>query len=173
MLLAPCPGVRVWKGDRARSLYPDSQRPATLCRQPRAYPEPFALVGPAAPDPRELFLGGMKKIGGSGSSAGGHDTKCDKYFLCKSRGTVTTRNRPVPGRRRRRAKARRGRIRPSLTTLISACRDACPRPMRIARCTGALSSGARVSAAARAWYGGRPGRRPPQGCCGGVPPGPA
>lgn len=105
MLLAPCPGVRVWKGDRARSLYRHSQRPATLCRQPRAYPEPFALVGPAAPDPRELFLGGMKEIGGSGSSAGGHDTKCDKYFLCKSRGTVTTRNRPVPGRRRRRAKS--------------------------------------------------------------------
>ena len=37
-------------GSRARSLYPHSPRPATLCRAVRAYPELFAVMGTNVPD---------------------------------------------------------------------------------------------------------------------------
>ena len=55
------------EGSRARSLYPDSSRPATLCRPARAYPELFALLGSRTPDLRGLFLRGH---GGNSAALG-------------------------------------------------------------------------------------------------------
>ena len=55
------------EGSRARSLYPDSSRPATLCRPARAYPELFAFLGGQVPDLRGLFLRGH---GGNSAALG-------------------------------------------------------------------------------------------------------
>ena len=59
--------VPSWKGDRARSLYPHSPRPATLCQAACAYPELFAVVGGQTPDLRGLFLRGH---GGNSAALG-------------------------------------------------------------------------------------------------------
>lgn len=58
LIVCAVPGADQEGGSRARSLYPHSPRPATLCRAVRAYPELSALVGPQVPDLRGLFLRG-------------------------------------------------------------------------------------------------------------------
>ena len=61
------PGADQEGGSRARSLYPHSPRPATLCRAVRAYSELSALLGGQVPDLRGLFLRGH---GGSSAALG-------------------------------------------------------------------------------------------------------
>ena len=61
------PGADQEGGSRARSLYPHSPRPATLCRAVRAYSELFAVLGGQVPDLRGLFLRGY---GGKSAALG-------------------------------------------------------------------------------------------------------
>lgn len=52
------PGAYQERGSRALFLYPDSPRPATLCRAVGAWPELSTLLGGQVPDFRGLFLQG-------------------------------------------------------------------------------------------------------------------